>query len=129
MKKTILQKGKYLLSAMLLLALFTPVLVSALPTEVSGNLTNVATEANLGAQTDLPALVGTIINAILGLLGVIFVVLIIYAGFTWMTAQGDSGKVDKAKDVLKAAIVGVIIIAAAYAITTFVIDAVNTASA
>ncbi len=73
-----------------------------------------------GSEKALPALVATIIKAFLGLLGVIFVTLIIYAGYGWMTAQGDEEKVKKAKDTLTQAIIGLIIITAAYAITYFV---------
>ena len=46
--------------------------------------------------------------------------MIIYAGFEWMTAQGDEKKVDKAKDTLTRAVIGLIIIIAAYSITYFV---------
>jgi len=77
-----------------------------------------------GGVTPTPAslaeLVATIIKAFLGLLGIIFVVLIIYAGYGWMTAAGEEEKVNKAKDTLKQAVIGLIIIIAAYAITYFV---------
>jgi len=66
-----------------------------------------------------------IINAILGLLGLIFLVLIVYAGFLWMTAAGNDDQVKKAKSILTAAIIGVIIIIAAYAISNFVLDALS----
>ena len=63
----------------------------------------------------------------LGLLGIIAVVLIIYAGFLWMTARGESAQVDKAKDILKNALIGLIIITMAYGITAFVLNAIKTA--
>ena len=65
-----------------------------------------------------------VINAILGLLGIIFLVLTLYAGFLWMTAAGNDEQVTKAKSILTAAIIGVVIIVAAYAITNFVLEAV-----
>ena len=64
-----------------------------------------------------------VINSVLGLLGVIFLVLIIYAGFLWMTAGGNEDQVGKAKGLLINAIIGVIIIVAAYAISYFVLHA------
>ena len=71
-------------------------------------------------DTSLAGIVATVVKAFLGLLGIIFLVLIIYAGFEWMTAQGDEKKVDKAKDTLTRAVIGLIIIIAAYSITYFV---------
>ena len=80
------------------------------------------TAATAGQQ--LPILVGRIIRTLLGILGIIFVVLIVYAGFLWMTARGESDPVDKAKDIIKQSIIGLIIIMLAYAITGFVVNAV-----
>ncbi|MDP2737080.1 MAG: pilin [bacterium] len=68
----------------------------------------------------MPQIIQTVISAFLGLLGIIFLVLIIYAGYNWMTAQGEEEKVTKAKDTLTRAIIGLIIITSAYAITYFV---------
>jgi len=62
-----------------------------------------------------------IIRFILGFLGLIFVILTLYAGFMWMTSAGNDDKVDKAKQILAGAVIGVAIILSAYAITTFVI--------
>ena len=78
--------------------------------------------SNAGNQ--LPILIGRIIRTILGLLGIIFVVLMVYAGFLWMTARGEEEPVSKAKDIIKQAIIGVIIVFLAYAITGFVINAI-----
>ena len=71
-------------------------------------------------NTSLAGIVATVVKAFLGLLGIIFLVLIIYAGYEWMTAQGDEEKVTKAKDTLTRAVIGLIIIIAAYSITYFV---------
>ncbi len=71
---------------------------------------------------DLPVLIGDLINIFLSVLGIIFVVLTVYAGYLWMTASGDTAKVDKAKKLLGQAVIGLVIIVAAYAITAFVID-------
>jgi len=70
--------------------------------------------------TKFPEYIGLIIQAFLGLLGVIFVVLIIYGGYIWMTARGNEQRVEKAKETLKAAIIGLVIVLSAYAITYFI---------
>lgn len=71
-------------------------------------------------ETDMADIIQVVISAFLGLLGIIFLVLIIFAGYNWMTAGGDEEKVAKAKETLSRAIIGLIIIIAAYAITYFV---------
>lgn len=68
------------------------------------------------------ALIQTVISAFLGLIGAILLIYLLYAGYNWMTAQGEEEKVTKAKNTLKRAIVGVIIIVAAYAISIFVMS-------
>lgn len=70
-------------------------------------------------------LVQTIISVFLSVIGVLLLVYMLYAGYNWMTAQGEEEKVEKAKDTLKRAIVGVIIIIAAYAISTFVMSRIE----
>lgn len=62
---------------------------------------------------------GYLITVFLSLLGIIFLALALYAGYNWMTAQGDKAKVDKAQKILTAAILGLIIIVAVYALWRF----------
>jgi hypothetical protein len=74
--------------------------------------------------TQLPAIIGSIINAALGLLGVVLVVLLIYGGFLWMTAGGNSDQVDKAKKMIINSVIGIIIVLAAYSISYYVLEQV-----
>ena len=60
------------------------------------------------------------INTALGLTGIILLVIIIYAGFLWMTAQGNEEQVTKAKNILKNAVIGMVLVFASYAIAWFV---------
>lgn len=64
---------------------------------------------------------GDIIRIILSFLGVIFLLLIIYGGFLWMTAQGNDTQVDKAKKIIINSTIGITIVLLAYAITWFII--------
>jgi len=74
------------------------------------------------AETDEYAasrVAGTIISAFLSFLGIIFVILVIYGGYLWMTARGNEEQVNKAKDTLQKAIIGLIIILSSYGIWFF----------
>lgn len=68
----------------------------------------------------VPQIVAMVIKAFIGLLGIIFVVLIVYSGYNWMTAGGDETKITKAKNTISRAVIGLIILLAAYSITYFV---------
>ncbi|MBI3957090.1 MAG: hypothetical protein HY340_03835 [Candidatus Kerfeldbacteria bacterium] len=78
--------------------------------------------------TDLKGTVINIINWVLGLLGIIAVIMILIGGFQWMTASGNEEKVEKAKKIISAAIVGLIIILLAWAIVNFVIGTAENVS-
>lgn len=75
---------------------------------------------NKTTETTLTQYVADIINVFFGLLGTIFIILIIIGGYTWMTAAGNSEKVSKAQAIIKVAVIGLIVIASAYAITYFI---------
>ncbi|MFH1620524.1 MAG: MMCAP2_0565 family pilin-like conjugal transfer protein [Patescibacteria group bacterium] len=103
----------------------------ALPAQVLATSNPFDTAKNLAAQTGgaagieankgLPEIVGGIINVFLGFLGIIFMVLLLYAGFLWMTAQGEDAKVKKARDMITQAVIGLIIVVAAFAISNFIL--------
>ena len=75
-----------------------------------------------GIMTSIPGAIGKILGAGLSLIGVLFLILMIYAGFRWMLARGNEAEVEKAKRLIEAAIAGLIIVIVAYAITTFIGD-------
>lgn len=74
---------------------------------------------------DIDPVISTVIQATLSLLGVIFIILIIYGGGLWMTAKGNEQQVDKARNLITAAIIGLVIVVAAYAISYFVIKTIG----
>ncbi len=85
-------------------------------------LNSVGRNAGYGDATSssLMDIVGTVINVLLGTLGTIFIILIIVAGFNWMTAGGNEEQVKKAGDMIRRAIIGLIVIVGAFAIWTFI---------
>lgn len=66
-------------------------------------------------------IVGQVISIVLSFLGIILLGLLIYGGFIWMTARGEEEKVEKAKQIITQAIVGIVIIMAAYAVSFFIL--------
>lgn len=84
--------------------------------------------AGIKADKTLPEMVGSIINVALGFLGIVFLVLLLYAGFLWMTAAGDETKVKKATGMITQAIIGLVIVVAAFAISNFVLGSLVNAT-
>jgi len=76
------------------------------------------TEGSLG----LAGIVGQIVGYVLSLLGVLFMILIIYAGFLWMMARGNDAESTKAKDMMVNAVIGLIIVFGSYAISSYIIE-------
>ena len=74
------------------------------------------------ASGDPRVMVGRIIQIILSFLGVIVLGLIIYAGFLWMTSNGEEDKISRAKTIIKNATIGLVVTLTAWAITTFIIS-------
>lgn len=79
----------------------------------------VATQANFG-KVSLEVVISKIVQIVLGVLGVIFLVLIIISGFRWMTAAGNEEQIKAAKSTLTNALIGLILVLAAYSLTYFI---------
>lgn len=78
---------------------------------------------------DVRETAGRIINVALGFLGIIAVVIVLIGGFKYMVSGGNEEKTSEAKNMIVAGIIGLAIILSAWAITTFVIGSLLTATA
>jgi len=84
-------------------------------------LKNTATAIGFSTEAIQPQTVAMqIVLAALGFVGLIFLIMIIYAGYQWMTAGGNEEKVKEAKKRIQYAIIGIVVILAAFAITTYI---------
>jgi hypothetical protein len=79
----------------------------------------------LGSSVTPQILMGRVINAVLGIVGSIALVMFIYGGFVWMTAAGNQESVTKGRNILIWATVGLIVIFSAYALVNFVFKAIG----
>ncbi len=68
--------------------------------------------------------VTTILNAVIGVLGLVAVVVIIIGGINYMTSAGDAGKVKTAKNTILYGVIGLVIVVLAFAIVNFVIGTI-----
>jgi len=104
-------------------AFFLPLAAKA--QDLGGSLLQTTAEKNAGYKnTSIDVIIGTVISTLLAILGVIFLVLIVYAGYIWMIARGDEAKVEKSKNTIINSTIGLIIVLGAYAISYFVLSRV-----
>lgn len=68
----------------------------------------------LGANTDIPAFIGRGIRGVLGLIGGVALLMFVYGGIVWMTAGGDSKRVEGAKSIIKNSVIGLLLIFFSY---------------
>ncbi|MFA6322204.1 MAG: pilin [Candidatus Buchananbacteria bacterium] len=130
-------KKKLFLNIFIFTILSLTLLTTATPAAlgVTTNLIDSETQSKMNTQTQgflegsglstkmtLNILISSVVKIVLSLLGLIFFILIIYAGFLWMTAMGNQEKIDKAQSIIKAAVIGLVLVLSAYLITYFVID-------
>lgn len=88
----------------------------------------VGSGSQTGLSSDLTGTVGTIVRGVLALTGTIFLLLTIYSGILWMTAQGQEEQITKAQSIIKACIIGLIVTLSAYSITYFVTNRLSKAA-
>lgn len=93
----------------------------ALAQDAVSQLEDVAAGGGL-PTANIAIIIARIIRVFLGTLGIIFTIIVLYAGFIYMTAQGDDNKVKRAKDMIKNGVIGMIICLSAFSITQFILN-------
>lgn len=101
--------------------------ISAASAQGDFGLRETAEEAGLkprGAEPaigSVAALGGRLAGYLLSFVGVIFFALTMYGGILWMTARGDTEQVKKAQELIRSAVIGLVVVFLSYAVTNFVI--------
>ncbi|HBB37930.1 MAG: hypothetical protein UV82_C0012G0022 [Candidatus Magasanikbacteria bacterium GW2011_GWD2_43_18] len=73
--------------------------------------------ADLGRVKDPRIVIASVIQSFLVILGTLFLVYMIYAGYLILTSAGNEDRVDKGKSILRNAIIGLAIILLSYSAT------------
>ncbi|MFA5854330.1 MAG: hypothetical protein WC866_04590 [Patescibacteria group bacterium] len=125
-KKTLI---KGLISTAMLATMALPMVALAQGAVTSNELLPGQIATELGQQQqDLRITIARIVRTAMSLLGIIAVMIILYGGFKWMTSGGSDEAVGDSKKIITAGIIGLIIILTAYAIASFVINSLITAT-
>ncbi len=81
-----------------------------------------------GTITDIPSLITTILTVLITISVPIIVIAIVYAGFTYVTSQGNPEKIKTATRTLTYAVIGAVLILGAFVITDIIKDTVQSFS-
>ncbi len=76
-------------------------------------------------QKCVQLVIGNVIKAALGIVGSIALLMITYGGFLWLTSMGNANQVEKGKNTLIWATIGLALIFGAYALTSYIIGIIN----
>lgn len=90
--------------------------------EPAGFYTNIANED----QTAIENIFARVIAIALSLIGMFFFILMLYSGYLWLMSKGDTKDIDKAKENIKHALIGIIVVLGAYAITKILVPVIST---
>lgn len=69
-------------------------------------------------------LIGIVIDAVLGIVGSLALLMFVFGGITWMTSSGSADKVKKGRDIIVWAAIGLVIVFSAYGLTRVVLEGV-----
>jgi len=117
-----------LITTIFAFSFFTPILASP------GGSYNFKTQSGLNAtanaagykgslQTEsLEFRISSIITAVLSIIGILFLILLIYGGYIWMMAGGNEEEVKRATQILTEAVIGLIVVLSAYSISWFLLN-------
>lgn len=113
---------KHFAAFFLLCLIFLPfhVLAAGSLDDALGNVRDAGARAGTEG-TSVDSFVGTVINVALSMVGIIFLGLMVYAGYLWMTARGEESQVERAQDIIKRSVIGLVIVMSAYAVTALVV--------
>ncbi len=121
-------KIKVFLFSVLLMFLFVTPVFSASEFDISKMASDAAEKAgyetNSVTQTTLAETIGLVVKATLSMVGVIFLLLMFYAGYLWMTARGEEEMTKKAQKIIISSVIGLIIVVASYTVTNFIVFAI-----
>jgi hypothetical protein len=111
------------------LALSTSVTVSSLASSVlpvgaqrTIDIANTSVDPGQGFATDFGRLINAVLSFVMVIAALLVFLYLIWGGIEWITSGGDKGKTESARNKITSAVIGLIVVAASYAILTLALN-------
>lgn len=85
-------------------------------------ISDIEVEPGTGYATDFGRMFSSVLNVVMLLAAILVFAYLIFGGIQWITSGGDKGKAEEARNKITAAIIGLIIVAASYAVINLVVN-------
>ena len=114
---------RYILLSLVINSFWAKITAAAAPPNALDRMKQTAVDSGYSTTNISPQIVIVqIIIYALGFVGLIFLIMIIYSGYQWMTAGGNEEKIGLAKKRLQYAVIGLVVIVAAYTISSYIMS-------
>lgn len=96
--------------------------VSGAPAKKAAGKIEIGTiESSGGFATDIGSVITTLLSFVMGIAALLVFFYLIWGGITWITSGGEKGKTEEARNKITSAVIGLIVLAASYAILMIVL--------
>lgn len=98
---------------------------NSVTTEIDRQTDALGTAAGFNNNLEVGSIMGTVIKSFFSVMGMVFLILVLHAGYKWMNANGKKDDVEEAKNSIMRATIGLAVMIAAYALTAFVFNQID----
>jgi hypothetical protein len=95
---------------------------SVLPVAAATKITDTNVDPGKGFATDFGGLINGVLSFVMVIAALLVFLYLIWGGIEWITSGGDKGKTEAARNKITSAIIGLIVVAASYAVLTLALN-------
>ena len=94
----------------------------ALPVAAATKITNTNVDPGKGFATDFGGMINGLLSFVMVIAALLVFMYLIWGGIEWITSGGDKGKTESARNKITSAIIGLVVVAASYAVLTLALN-------
>ncbi|MBU4216383.1 hypothetical protein L6270_01515 [Candidatus Parcubacteria bacterium] len=103
----------------------TEIINKTASTEIRKQTDALSYGAGFDKNLQVGSVLGTVIKSFFSIMGIVFLILVLHAGYKWMMANGKKDDVEEAKNSITRAVIGLAVMVAAYALTAFIFNQID----
>ncbi|NLG06769.1 MAG: hypothetical protein GX559_03695 [Candidatus Pacebacteria bacterium] len=91
-------------------------------TVLAATISDIEVKPGTGYATDFGKMFSSVLNVVMLIAAVLVFAFLIFGGIQWITSGGDKSKAEEARNKITSAVIGLIIVAASYAVINLVVN-------